>query len=475
MVNLQFWKKNNVTVNLPTALTEYTKGNKEISVEANTVYDAIKNTIKQNEKLREHILDGNWKLRDHINVYLGNQNIKELETKINPGDKLTLVYEFSDVSLSAKEKERYARHILLPEVGKAGQEKIKNSKILIIGIGGLGSPASLYLAASGVGTLGLVDFDKVEKHNLHRQIIYNTKSVGKQKILAAKKTLQELNSDIKINTYSKPLTSQNALEIIKDYDLVIDCTDNIPSRYLINDACSILNKPFIYGSIFKFDGQVSVFNQNNSACYRCLFPKPPQPGMIPTCNEAGVLGVLPGVIGLIQATEALKIVLGIGTTLSNRLMIYDALNMKFEDVQINKNPSCPTCNKTLHKLLDYDEFCGIKNHVSQNSDDITVQEVQSMFKKKEDFIIVDVREKSEYDLGNIKQAINIPLSNISKFKFGDLEKVNKNKPIILHCRSGSRSKQALQVLKTKGYKNVKSLSGGIKAWADEVDQSIDVA
>ncbi|MBI2651521.1 molybdopterin-synthase adenylyltransferase MoeB [Candidatus Woesearchaeota archaeon] len=376
--------------------------------------------------------------------------------------------------LKNSELNRYSRHLVLPEIGIKGQEKIRKSKVLIVGIGGLGSPAALYLAAAGVGTIGIMDFDKIEENNLQRQIIHSTKDINTSKVESAKKAILSLNPSINVKTYDTKLGKKNAIEILKGYDVIIDATDNFPARYLVNDACVLLNKPNVYGSIFRFDGHVSVFNFKNAPCYRCLFPNPPPKDAAPNCADAGVLGVLPGVIGTIQATEALKIILGKGKTLAGRFLIYNALQMEFNELKAKKNKKCPLCSKnaTIKELIDYEHFCGSKNsavHQTEKKDEITVHELKAMIDSDKDFELIDVREKNEYGLFNIGKSKLIPLRDITKNNLHYLKNINKSKEIVVYCQSGARSAYALSLLKNKGYKNVKNLFGGIKAWIEHIE------
>ena len=363
--------------------------------------------------------------------------------------------------LSKHEQRRYARHLILPEVSVEGQEKLKQAKALIVGAGGLGCPSAIYLAAAGVGTIGIADFDKVEESNLQRQILYSEEDIGKLKTAAIKKQLEKINKNIEIKTHNEKLTSKNALEAIKDYDLVIDGSDNFPTRYLVNDACVLANKPSVYGSVFRFDGQASVFNYKNGPYYRCLFPNPPPQDAIPNCAEVGVLGVLPGIIGIVQATEAIKIILGKGNVLAGRYLVYNALSMEFKELKLNKNKDCRICGKNpeIKELIDYEQFCG-----ADNEDNITAKELKEMIDNKEDFELIDVREKMEYDSENIKNSKLVPLSEIKNNNFGELDDIDKNKKIVLYCRVSGRSSLVQKMLKEKGYSNVKNLSGGIAAW-----------
>ncbi len=392
------------------------------------------------------------------------------------------------MNLTPEQLIRYSRHFILPEIGMEGQKKLLKSKVLLIGAGGLGSPLGLYLAAAGVGTLGIVDFDNVDLSNLQRQILHTNDEVGKPKIDSAEKRIKAMNPDTNVVKFPVKLTSDNALEIMKDFDIVIDGTDNFPTRYLTNDACVFLKKPNIYGSIFRFDGLTTVFSATQPGgsasggktgegpCYRCLYPEPPPPGMVPSCAEGGVLGILPGVIGLIQATEAVKLIVGIGRPLIGRLLVYDALQMTFRELKIRKDPNCPVCGKnpTITKLIDYDQFCGLtrgeNTQVNQDVKDITVEELKEKLDRKEDFIFLDVREPFEYEIAKIEGTQLIPLGQIES-RISELEPF-KNKEIVAHCKMGGRSRRALEILKAKGFKNLKNVAGGIQAWSQRVDPSV---
>jgi len=380
--------------------------------------------------------------------------------------------------LSKKEMHRYSRHLVLPEVGIKGQEKIKQGKVLIVGAGGLGSPALMYLAAAGVGTIGIIDFDKVEENNLHRQIIHNSKNIGMNKTESAKISITNINPNVKVETYNEKLTSKNALGIIKKYGVIIDGSDNFPTRYLLNDACVLSKKPLVYGSIFRFEGHASVFNYDNGPCYRCLFPNPPPRDAVPNCAEAGVLGVLPGIIGTIQATEALKIVLGIGETISSRFLVYDALSMAFRELKLGKNKNCPICseNPRIKELMDYEQFCNMKEEEesSLEGDEIRVRQLKNMIDDHEDFVLIDVREEYEWDICKIEGAKLMPMSQIMNENIGILENIEKDKKIVLHCHTGARSAAVLQILKNKGFRNLKNLVGGIDAWSHEIDPEVPV-
>ena len=378
--------------------------------------------------------------------------------------------------LTNQELNRYSRHLVLPEVGVDGQERIKHGKVLIVGAGGLGSPAALYLAAAGIGKIGIVDFDKVDESNLQRQIIHSTEDIGRLKTESAKNSINNLNPNVKVEIYDVKLNSKNAMEIIKNYDIVIDASDNFPTRYLVNDACVLLKKPNVYGSIFRFEGHASVFNFDYGPCYRCLFPNPPPKEDVPSCAEGGVLGILPGIIGTIQATEALKIILRKVDVLSGRFLVYDALAMTFKELKLGKNKNCPICgeNPRVRELIDYEQFCNMKEEEEKSleEDEISVHQLKKMSESNEDFILVDVREEHEWDICKIEGARLIPLSRIINGDIDILENIKTDKQIVLHCHTGARSAEALNILRNKGFKNLKNLVGGIDAWANEIDSKV---
>ena len=380
------------------------------------------------------------------------------------------------MNLTPEQLTRYSRHFILPEIGEEGQKKLLRAKVLLIGAGGLGSPIGLYLAAAGGGTLGLVDFDNVDLSNLQRQILHTNDEVGKPKIDSAEKRIKAMNPDTKVNKYKIKINSDNALDVIKDYDIVIDGTDNFPTRYLTNDACVFLNKPNIYGSIFRFDGLSTVFKADEGPCYRCLYPEPPPPGMVPSCAEGGVLGILPGIIGVIQATEAVKLICGIGRTLVGRLLVYDALQMTFRELKLRKDPACPVCGKnpTITKLIDYEAFCGLTRGEVKKSDhdvlDISVEDLKAKLDRKEDFVFLDVREPFEHQIAKIKGAKLITLGQLENH-LAELEGV-KDKEVVAHCHHGGRSRRALEFLKSKGFKKLKNVAGGIDAWSLNVDPAV---
>ena len=379
------------------------------------------------------------------------------------------------VELSNEEISRYSRHLILPEVGMAGQKKLKGTSVLCIGTGGLGSPIAMYLAAAGIGKIGIVDFDVVDYSNLQRQIIHGTDDVGRPKVQSGKETLNSINPQVEVVIHETMLTSDNALEIIEPYDIVVDGTDNFPTRYLTNDACVLLKKPNVYGSIFRFEGQASVFAPElGGPCYRCLYPEPPPPGMVPSCAEGGVLGVLPGIIGCIQATEIIKLALGKGEPLINRLMLYSALDMKFRELKLRRDPKCPICgdNPTITELVDYQEFCGIGDEPDEpqaHPDEVSVQDMKkAMDDSSSDIAVLDVREYDEVEIAKIEGVPLIPLGELPQ-RFTELD---PNQTLYIHCKMGGRSLKAVEFLKQQGFKYCKSVSGGINAWSDDIDSSV---
>jgi adenylyltransferase/sulfurtransferase len=383
-----------------------------------------------------------------------------------------------EAALSNDEILRYSRHLIIPEVGMEGQQKLKAAKVLLVGAGGLGAPLGLYLAAAGVGRIGIVDFDVVDFTNLQRQVIHSTADVGRKKLDSAAEKMQGINPHLKIVKHETALSSENALDILKDYDLVVDGTDNFPTRYLVNDACVLLGKPNVYGSIFRFEGQATVFATEGGPCYRCLYPEPPPPGLVPSCAEGGVLGILPGTIGLIQATEAVKLILGIGEPLVGRLLLYDALGMRFRELKLRKNPECPVCgdHRTITKLIDYHQFCGMPQpgaaappqETKVNEGEIEVTEVKAMLDRGDNFVLIDVREPHEYKICNIPAAKLIPLGEVPQ----RLHELDKGADIVIHCKSGMRSAKACGILKQAGFQHVRNMKGGILAWSDRVDPSV---
>ena len=375
-------------------------------------------------------------------------------------------------SLSNDEVLRYSRHLIMPEVGMEGQLKLKAAKVLCIGAGGLGSPLALYLAAAGVGTLGVVDFDVVDYTNLQRQVIHTTADVGRKKLDSAAETVKAINPFVQLRPFETRLTSENALGIFRDFDLIVDGTDNFPTRYLVNDACVLTGKPNVYGSIFRFEGQVSVFATKDGPCYRCLYPEPPPPGLVPSCAEGGVLGILPGLVGVMQATEAIKLILGKGEPLIGRLLLVDALGMRFRELKLRKNPDCPACGQhpTVTRLIDYNEFCGIRGEekpVASNVPEIQPEELKAKLDAGEDIFILDVREPHEYQICNLHGYL-IPLGELPQ----RAHELDSSREIVAHCRSGVRSAKAVTFLQQAGFRKVKNLAGGILAWSDKVDPSV---
>jgi len=387
----------------------------------------------------------------------------------------TMTESLSLPELTTEDLARYSRHLILPEVGMEGQQRLKAAKVLCVGTGGLGSPLVLYLAAAGIGTLGLVDFDVVDASNLQRQIIHSTKDIGRKKIDSAAEKLSALNPALRIVKHETMLTSANALEILKDYDVVADGTDNFPTRYLVNDACVLLGKPNVYGSIFRFEGQASVFATKEGPCYRCLYPEPPPPGLVPSCAEGGVLGILPGLVGVIQATEVIKLILGNGSPLIGRLLLVDALNMRFRELKLRKNRECPVCgdNPTVKELIDYQHFCGVVPDTPQEANvkngipQITVKELKRRMDAREDVQLIDVREPYEYQIAQIGGKL-IPQNDVPQ----RLAEIDRDREVVVHCKSGGRSQRIAEFLKQSGYPRVVNVAGGILAWSDEIDPKV---
>jgi adenylyltransferase/sulfurtransferase len=373
-------------------------------------------------------------------------------------------------TLTPQETARYSRHLIMPEVGVEGQKRLKAASVLLVGAGGLGSPLGLYLAAAGVGRIGIVDFDLVDFSNLQRQVLHGTPDVGRPKLHSARDRLQAINPEVKVDLFETRLTSANAFQILSPYDIIIDGTDNFPTRYLVNDACVLLDKPNIYGSIFRFDGQASVFYPGHGPCYRCLYPEPPPPGEVPSCAEGGVLGILPGLIGCIQATEAVKLILGQGSPLVGRLLLYDALQMTFREFKVRRNPRCPVCGDapTVTRLIDYEQFCGVRGQAAPAASgvvDIAVEDLKKRLDRGEDLFILDVRNPEEFQICRIPGSTLIPLPSLPQ-RLGEL---NPDRELIVHCKSGMRSLKAITFLREKGFRHLKNLAGGILAWAERID------
>jgi sulfur-carrier protein adenylyltransferase/sulfurtransferase len=470
---------------IPTPLRPFAGKNDVVEVEGTTVGDALKGLVGQYGDLRRHLYNDDGRLRSFVNIYVNDEDIRHLEreqTALKAGDTISIVPSVAGGSgaavreaedLTRDEVQRYSRHLIMPEVGVEGQRKLKAARVLCVGAGGLGAPASMYLAAAGVGTLGLVDFDVVDASNLHRQIIYGTPDVGKGKLEASRERLTAMNSGVKVITHEVALTSKNALDVLKDYDVVLDGTDNFQTRYLVNDACVLLGKPNAYGSIFRFDGQASVFGVKGGPCYRCLYPEPPPPGLVPSCAEGGVLGVLPGIIGIIQATEAIKLILGAGQPLVGRLLLYDALQMRFRELKLRRDPECPMCgdHPTIHALIDYDQFCGVvpahAPPAGAGVPEVTVEELKAKRDRGEDVFVLDVREPNEYQICRIEGSKLIPLGELAS----RTAELDPDREMVVHCKMGGRSAKAVALLQERGFTRVRNLKGGILSWIDRVDPS----
>jgi molybdopterin/thiamine biosynthesis adenylyltransferase/rhodanese-related sulfurtransferase/molybdopterin converting factor small subunit len=466
-----------VTVSIPTPLRSFTAGKDAVELDGDTVGQVLEGLLATHAGLKRHLLQDDGRLRSFVNLYLNETDIRQLSstaTPVRPGDVLTIVPSIAggsigtEPSLSHAEVLRYSRHLLLPEVGLAGQRKLKSARVLTIGAGGLGSPLTLYLAAAGVGTIGIVDFDVVDLTNLQRQIVHGTATLGRPKLESAEARLTDVNPNVRIEKHEARLTSDNALEILGEYDIVVDGSDNFPTRYLVNDACVLLGKPNVYGSIFRFEGQASVFYAKEGPCYRCLYAEPPPPGLVPSCAEGGVLGVLPGIIGSIQALETIKWIIGAGESLVGRLLLFDALKLRFRELQLRKDPACPICGEqpTIHELIDYEAFCGIGAEPAYAGPEISAEELRrEMDQKGSDLMLIDVREPHEWDIAHIEEARLIPLGQLPE-RLGELD---GHAEIVTHCHHGLRSMKALALLKGAGFSRVRSLAGGIDAWAERVE------
>jgi molybdopterin/thiamine biosynthesis adenylyltransferase/rhodanese-related sulfurtransferase/molybdopterin converting factor small subunit len=493
-----------VTVFIPTALRQFAGDKQEIAVEAKTVGEALDRVMSEHAELRRHLYGEQGTLRNFVNVYVNDEDIRhtlKLDTPVKEGDTISIIPAIaggaatkSEVggesfvgreadalpTLSNDEIARYSRHLIMPEVGMEGQRRLKAARVLMIGTGGLGAPTGMYLAAAGVGTLGVLDFDVVDASNLQRQIIHGTKDVGRPKIESARDRLRDINPNVKIEAYETRLTSENALGLFREYDIVVDGTDNFPTRYLVNDACVLTGKPNVYGSIFRFEGQASVFWADRGACYRCLYPEPPPAGLVPSCAEGGVLGVLPGIVGAIQANETIKLILGGGEPLINRLLLFDAWRLRFRELKLRKDPACPVCgeNPTVRELIDYEEFCGLRprraaqtNTQTEESrmEEITATELKQRIDSGDDLQIIDVREPNEYEIARIPNTRLIPLGHVVE-RMGEIE---EGRETIVHCKGGVRSAKAIEALTRSGFKGkLVNLKGGITAWSNDVDPSV---
>ncbi|MGA2147307.1 MAG: molybdopterin-synthase adenylyltransferase MoeB [Bryobacteraceae bacterium] len=475
---------------IPTPLRQFTAKLDTVTVTGSSVGAILDALTAEYPDLHKQIFNGEGKLRSFVNVYLNDEDIRYLSKTATPvaaGDTISLVPSIAggstvaappqEAALTKDEILRYSRHLILPEVGMEGQQKLKAAKVLLVGAGGLGAPLGLYLAAAGIGKIGIVDFDVVDFTNLQRQVIHSTADVGRKKIDSAADKMLAINPHLKIAKHDTALSSENALEIFKDYDMVVDGTDNFPTRYLVNDACVLLHKPNVYGSIFRFEGQATIFAAEDGPCYRCLYPEPPPPGLVPSCAEGGVLGILPGTIGLIQATEAVKLILGVGQPLIGRLLLYDALAMRFRELKLRKNPECPVCGDrpTIAKLIDYHQFCGVPNPKSpapaeetKVDSEIDVTELKAKLDRGDNFMLIDVREPHEYQIARIPGARLIPLGEFPKH----VEEFDPDREIAIHCKMGGRSARACAVLRQAGFEKVYNVRGGILAWSDQVDPSV---
>lgn len=471
-----------VTIEIPTPLRRFAGETPSIEVAAATVSDALDRLVSVHAQLRRHLYDDAGKLRSFVVVYLNDEDIRHLDggdTPVKAGDTVTIVPSIAGGSvaeapaaeLSPQEIQRYSRHLIMPEVGMEGQKRLKAARVLCIGAGGLGSPLSLYLAAAGVGRIGIVDFDVVDYSNLQRQVLHGTSDVGRPKLQSARDTLSNINPEIEIVTHETRLTSENALELFRRYDIVADGTDNFPTRYLVNDACVLTGRPNVYASIFRFEGQASVFALEGGPCYRCIYPEPPPPGLVPSCAEGGVLGILPGLLGVIQATEAIKLILGKGESLAGRLLLVDALAMRFRQLKLRRNPKCPVCgdNPTVKELIDYEGFCGLDAPADPDEvAEVGVLELKNELDQGRDVFILDVRNPHEIDICRIEGSTVIPLGELPD----RLEELDRSRDIVVHCRSGVRSAQAIRLMRKAGFPRLRNLKGGILDWAKRVDPSL---
>ena len=477
---------------IPTPLRPYTGQHEAVELDGGTVGEVLRNLTTRYTDLRRHLYADNGNLRSFVNIYVNDEDIRYLsreDTTLRDGDVISIVPSVAGGSgaattvesseLTKEEVQRYSRHLIMPEVGVEGQKKLKAARVLCIGAGGLGSPAALYLAAAGVGTLGIVDFDAVDASNLQRQILHGTPDIGRPKLESARDRVSALNPNVRIETFETALTSKNALDMFRDFDVIVDGTDNFATRYLVNDACVLLDKPNAYGSIFRFEGQASVFATKGGPCYRCLYPEPPPPGLVPSCAEGGVLGVLPGVIGTIQATETIKLILGAGKPLIGRLLLYDALGMRFRELKLRRDAECPVCgdHPTVRELIDYEQFCGIAKPAdaavagSPADPETTVEELKATMDSGGPLMLVDVREPQEWAICRIPGAKLIPLGQVPS-RLAELRAESAGRPIVVHCKSGVRSARAVTLLQEAGIANAKNLKGGILAWIDRIDPTL---
>jgi len=488
------------TVKVPTPLRPLAGGVSEVALEGSTVGAVIRTLAADNPALQRHLFTAEGKLRNFVTVYLNDEDIRYLAREATPvkeGDIVSIVPAVAggapnsaregqssaklvgieptvQETFSREELRRYSRHLLLPEVGVAGQRRLRQAKVLLVGAGGLGSPTALYLAAAGVGEIGLVDFDAVDLSNLQRQVLYTTADVGRPKLAAAKERLEALNPGTRVVPYEERLSSENALEILRPYDIVVDGTDNFPTRYLVNDASVLLGKPNVYGSIYRFEGQVSVFDAKRGPCYRCLYPEPPPPDLVPSCAEAGVLGVLPGLVGVLQATETVKLILGKGEPLIGRLLLFDALGVTFRELKLRKNPHCALCSAdaTQKGLIDYPAFCGVPAPGAAprtgSVPEVEPEELATELRSADPPLLVDVREPEEWAIAHLPGANLIPKAELPE----RVDELTRARALVLYCRAGTRSADATRLLLDLGFSNVRTLRGGINAWAEKVDPSL---
>jgi molybdopterin/thiamine biosynthesis adenylyltransferase/rhodanese-related sulfurtransferase/molybdopterin converting factor small subunit len=473
-------------IHLPTPLRPYADGAASVEVSGSSVAEALRSLMERHQGLRKHLYDETGRLRSFVNIYKNDEDVRYLKKEATPlseNDTLSIIPSIAGgavapplpsngVELSHEEIRRYSRHLIMPEVGMAGQKKLKAARVLAIGTGGLGSPLALYLAAAGVGTIGLVDFDVVDDSNLQRQILFGTADVGRRKLEAAAERLRDTNPNVKIVTFEERLSSENALRIFRDFDIVADGTDNFPTRYLVNDACVLTGKPNVYASIFRFEGQASIFWAGKGPCYRCLYSEPPPAGLVPSCAEGGVLGILPGLLGLIQATETIKLILQSGEPLIGRLLLVDALAMSFRELKLHKNPECVVCgpHPTVTKLIDYEAFCGVAQQTAATSGipEIPVEELKAMRDRGDDFVLVDVREPHEVAICALPESVKIPLGTLP----ANLSRLSTADEIVVHCKTGARSAKAVQLLHEAGFRKVRNLVGGIQSWAERIDPTM---
>src|SRR5438874_1545642 len=462
-------------IHLPTPLRPFADGAASVEVAGATVAAALEELVARHPPLRKHLYDDAGKVRSFVNLYKNDEDVRYLEkeaTRLADGDSLSIVPSIAGGAedLSNEEIRRVLFRSIMPEVGIEGQRKLKAARVLAIGAGGLGSPLAVYLAAAGVGTIGIVDNDVVDDSNLQRQILYGASDIGRPKLQAAAERLRDMNPNVEVVPYETRLDSSNALEIFREYDVIADGTDNFPTRYLVNDACVLTGKPNVYASIYRFEGQASVFWAEKGPCYRCLYTEPPPPGLVPSCAEGGVLGILPGLLGVIQATETIKLVLGSGDSLIGRLLLVDALAMRFRELRLRKNPDCVVCGKnpSVTKLIDYEEFCGLRGQEAPVSTtgvpEISVEELKRRLDAKDDLFILDVREPHEYQICNLNGHL-IPLNDLPK----RVNELDPSKDMVVHCRSGGRSAKAVEFLRQAGFTKAKNLTGGVLAWADKID------